>query len=912
MEPNNIEKQINIQQEGEGNTQKNYFSSNLQHLEGNPFQPPQIRQGGLFGREEKLAELHELLQGGKNVCVVAGMGGVGKTELVRQYAHHQKCQSHFTGGVFYIDARNRQDIAAEIVALTKWKFMRDLSPDLSPQQMVSVCWESWKGQTKNVLLILDDIVGLDRVKSYLPPEKLNNLRLLLTSRETPDKRIAEKLDLETLLAPAGLDLLSSIINSVRVESEREQAELLCQDLGYLPLALELVGYYLDEDDYQDLSLAAMRVKLQAKVKHPSLSPEQLPIGMSALRGVQAAFDLSWDELKPEAQDLACILGAFASAPIRWDFIIGIYGHLQIEMSNPDDLKDRWLKSLRKLHLVIDFTADTYDLHPLIRDYLGEKLKQHSKYSEIKQAFCNLFSDIANNVEQATDLITFNSIELHLKKMLGWLDGIENTQIAFSLCGLATLYLDQGRHNEAEPLYLRSLEIAELHFGKNHVEVGGIVNRLALLYKLQGHYYKAELLYLRSIEIIESQLDKNHIDVVMSFYNLAELYESQGRYSEAESLYLRSLEIAEIQLGEDHLKVSSILNGLAKLYAEQGRRSEAEPLQLRSLEIRENTLDKDNLLVAVSLTNLSILYIEQHRYNEAETHLVRALEIRESKLRIDHPDLSYTLSALAMLYESQNRCGEVEPLYLRSLQIKESQLGINHPDVATILTHLAGFYDKQGKYSEAESLYLRSLKIRETQLGIDHPDVTYSLYGLAKFYDSQCQYVKAESLYLRSIEVGESKLGINHHQVESSIDRLAELYKFQKRHAEAESLFLRLLKIRKTRLDVDPLSIAHTLSNLAMIYADQCKYVKAQEFEKQALVLLRKNSSNSHAEIQIIVLNIKFLRVQHILNLNRDKLNSVVQDFAHNSGFSILSPKTAIIILDDMLEMLGSNTNNEKC
>jgi hypothetical protein len=50
----------------------------------------------------------------------------------------------------------------------------------------------------------------------------------------------------------------------------------------------------------------MRGKLKEKVKHPSLSPEDVPMSIKATRGIQAAFDLSWDELKPEAKHLACV------------------------------------------------------------------------------------------------------------------------------------------------------------------------------------------------------------------------------------------------------------------------------------------------------------------------------------------------------------------------------------------------------------------------------------------------------------------------------------------------------------------------------------------------------------------------------------------------------------------------------
>jgi AAA+ ATPase superfamily predicted ATPase len=336
-----IDKQINIQQDGQGNVINNTFPSQPPQLQGNPFTPPQPREGGLFGREEELKELHQLLQSGKNVCVVSGMGGVGKTGLVREYANLPQCTSFFTGGVYYIDARDRQNMVNGIIVLTELRFKSKLPANLSTQQMVNACWQQWKYQTEQVLLILDDVSGLADIKTYLPPKDLKDLgyvRLLMTSRENPETDIIEKLELQVLSEDAAVDLLASIIKQERIDAEPEQAKLLCKELGYLPLALELVAYYLKNKKYQQLSLLEMRNKLKEKIKHPSLSPKRMPMEMQAMKNLQAAFDLSWDELNEEEQYLACILGAFAPSPIHWNFVTDIYQQLQCKSFNSDNLK----------------------------------------------------------------------------------------------------------------------------------------------------------------------------------------------------------------------------------------------------------------------------------------------------------------------------------------------------------------------------------------------------------------------------------------------------------------------------------------------------------------------------------------------------------------------------------------------
>ncbi|AFZ27510.1 Tfp pilus assembly protein PilF [Cylindrospermum stagnale PCC 7417] len=861
MNPNNIDKLININQDGKDNTQNNIFSFQPPQIEGNPFAPPQPREGGLFGRDDELAELHQLLQSGKNVCVVSGMGGVGKTRLVREYAHSPECKTHFSGGVYYIDVRDRQNLAAEIVTLTRWKFNRDLQDDLSPKQKVTQCWQAWKMQTEKVLLILDDVADLaENLKPYLPPSDLVTVRLLMTSREIPDKQIAETLSLEILSLSAAVDLLASIIGANRVAAELEQAEKLCEDLGRLPLALELVGYYLKDEDYQQLSLLAMRQKLEYKVKHPALSPEEVPMGMQAQRGLQAAFDLSWEKLKPEAKYLACVLGAFASSPIHWDFVTAIYNILQEESFSPDDLKDRWLKSLRKLHFVILVEEDIYNLHLLVSDYFSEQLKKHSDYSKIKQAFCDVFADVAGNVNQSRTLATFNLIEPHLKKMIAWCKSNENTQLATSLNGLATLYYTQGRYSKAEPLYQQSLEIRKRLLGLNHPAVASSLNNLAALYKSQGHYSNAELLYQQSLEIKKFQLGLDHPDVATSLNNLATLYYSQGRYSEAEALIQQSLEIRKSQLGLDHLDVASTLNNLASLYNSQGRYSEAEPLIQQSLEIRKSQLGLEHPDVASTLNNLATLYCFQGRYSEAEPLIQQSLEIRKSQLGLDHLSVATSLNNLAALYKSQRRYSKAEPLLQQSLKISQRQLGLDHSDVAFTLNHLAGLYCFQGRYSEAEPLFQQSLEIRKRQLGLDHPDVA------------------------------------------ASLNDLALLYHFQGRYSDAEFLYQQSLEIRKRLLGQDHPDVATSFNNLALLYEAQNKYAKAESLSKQALAIYQKKLGNKHPNTQKVAFIVKALHIMSFLHCNKETLFDILQALAQQAEIPAFNPEVALA----MLEKLESN------
>ena len=78
-------------------------------------------------------------------------------------------------------------------------------------------------------------------------------------------------------------------------------------------------------------------------------------------------------------------------------------------------------------------------------------------------------------------------------------------MAGSLANLAKLYRSQGRYDDVEPLFERSLAINEKALGPEHPSVASTMNKLAALYRDQDRYAEAEPLYKRTISIREKAL-----------------------------------------------------------------------------------------------------------------------------------------------------------------------------------------------------------------------------------------------------------------------------------------------------------------------------------------------------------------------------------------------------------------------
>ena len=104
-------------------------------------------------------------------------------------------------------------------------------------------------------------------------------------------------------------------------------------------------------------------------------------------------------------------------------------------------------------------------------------------------------------------------------------------VAESLNNLAGLYLMQGRYDEAEPLFKRTLAIEEKVLGPGHSTVASDPQQPRPALFAQGRYVEAEPLYKRSLVIREKALGPDHPYVTISLANLAVLYRVQDRYAE---------------------------------------------------------------------------------------------------------------------------------------------------------------------------------------------------------------------------------------------------------------------------------------------------------------------------------------------------------------------------------------------
>jgi len=706
---------------------------------------PLHRNRDFTGREELLTSLREALTSGRPARVtqaIAGLGGVGKTQLALEYVYrHEKDYS----AVFWLPAEDSAALAAEYAGLAR---VLDLPEKDSQDQRVTVAAvHRWLNDNSTWLLVLDNAPEPEGIRQYLP-EKCNG-HVIITSRHQAWGSVADSLSVPVFPGDKAIEFL---LKRTKSKSAAE-AGRLAEELGYLPLALEQAAAYIEETACSmEHYLQALQGGRAEALKWKSKTAEYPD---SIATTWQVAL-LRLPALSPVAVELLNLAAFLAPDRIPLDLLLADKSQLPHELAQAtgDVVQlDKAKAALRSFSLA-EFHGDNMSVHRLVQAVAYDRLG-----GEKCKALATVAVAIANSAfpERSEDVDTWTVCSRLLPHVL-------------SAVGHA-----------------RALGLASGALGR-------LLGQTGLYLHGRAQYPGAEALLRQSLEIREAVFGPEHPDVAESLNNLAIDYAVQGRHAEAEPLLKRALKIWEKKLGPEDTNVLSALNSLAGVCLALGKRAEAEPLMQRSLQIREKILPPGDPSLALSLNNLGGFYILQGEYARAEPLFQRALEIRQNAHGPSHPDVAASLNNLGTLYTRQGRYGEAMPLYQRALNIFEKELGPEHPNVGSALNSLAAVYLNEGNNAEAEPLLQRALTIRKKVLGSENPFVAESLNNLASLYTRQGRYFEAEQLFHQVIEIRTKAFGQAHPDVAASLDSLAEFLRARGRCSEAEPLLQRAVEI----------------------------------------------------------------------------------------------------------------------
>ncbi len=346
-------------------------------VEDPPYDPsiPSLPNEGrtLVGRQDLLNALIEQLCLERSV-VLRGLPGVGKTALAITLIHHTQVLNTFCDGILWAGLGPRPDIARH---LSRWGILMGLSSDEVEETSIegwAMALHSTIGK-RRMILVLDDVWELESALA------LNvggpSCALIVTTRFP---RIALRFARESvytvneLSVENGLTLLEQFAPEA-IKYESQAVKTLVCEVGGLPLALKLMGRYLQAQAYNgqprrlQSALAHLRdaknriviTEFQSPVDRSSILPKGVPL---SLQSVIAVSDQQLDE---QARLALRSLSVFPARPNSFSEEAA----LAVSQTTPEILD-----ALCDAGLLEYSRENRYSLHQTIADYASMHLTEH--------------------------------------------------------------------------------------------------------------------------------------------------------------------------------------------------------------------------------------------------------------------------------------------------------------------------------------------------------------------------------------------------------------------------------------------------------------------------------------------------------------------------------------------------------
>ena len=234
-----------------------------------------------------------------------------------------------------------------------------------------------------------------------------------------------------------------------------------------------------------------------------------------------------------------------------------------------------------------------------------------------------------------------NLALTLKKLLRFDEAAKRYQEAVDLCpkvnappvihgvlldNFGNLYDEQRLYEKGEPLHRAALAMFEANLPEGATQILTCRVNLAQTLAEQGRFDEATPLYEKTLAVLET--DKERPDrLAIALDNFGGMLARQGKFDESAKQRLRALEIFERMLGPDHPEVAICLMNLGGTELSRGRPKEAEPYIRRALAIDEKVYGAEHALIAPILVALGESLDGQGKVKEAKELRARALAIR---------------------------------------------------------------------------------------------------------------------------------------------------------------------------------------------------------------------------------------------------------------------------------------------
>lgn len=669
-----------------------------------------------FGREDILKKIFEYLKNDSlkpTVVVLHGLGGIGKTEIMQQFA--KSCeQNNFLA--FWIDA-NSQAAAEKSLKKAAVILRRKNSSVESNQDDILYFFSFLRIMDTPWVLLFDNANNpalLDEFDSrYIP--KSGNGNIIITTQHKDFCELGYGLEITGL---DEVDSVSLLLHYAKRHGSKEviEATKIVRALDNHPLALIHAGSYIHR----------MKIPTDRYLSHWKTGPKEILNYRSRLpsssRSTASTMETSFEALKSENSKAAnwLLLCTFFDRKISQDLFRLAFSFDGNCSQRTGEIFPSWLQETATVDGTWDeghFSRMTADIH--------------------------LFS----LVEKSTSLGSSPSFLIHpVVQEWGksWVTATQKQELTILAVRLLELCLSSietvSAKQNIDPKVARYEYI--LHIDACYKNAKDLPKENALgtaflataaqqfvrVYSEAGRWKMAEELQQRVV----ANYDKQDPLWLSATLNLAALLRKLDRCDDA--LDLQQAAINRAQTEEDTLRAK---NDLSSTYRDQNNLVKALEIQTEVVQTRRGLSGQDGengekgRRTLQAMASLAVIYDKMDRLDETLDIEQVVLRLRRSKLGENNLDTINAKANLAATYWKLERYAEAEPLELEVRDARRRLLGDDHWETIRAEGSLSATYRKQGRLQEAEATGRKVLDAKLELLGRDNPSTRRSLNNLCK-------------------------------------------------------------------------------------------------------------------------------------------------------------------------------------
>jgi tetratricopeptide (TPR) repeat protein len=685
--------------------------------------PP--RNHNFTGRVDELRALQENLQGTHppHVQVIAGLGGIGKTEIAVEYIHRNFNKYEI---IWWIRAEHHDRVRDALVRLGQRLELREATTDGGRDRTITAVLDTLQSDARTGwLLVYDNAVTPVDLQRYLPASRPGG-HIIMTSRQLnwPSYLSADGIEVGPFSESEAIAFLRRRVRSLASRDLQGQLSQLAESLGYLPIALEHAAAYLAETGE---SADEYRIRF-AENAHELLSEQPGDLELPA--PVSGTWAMSTKLLTPDAEHLFNLCAFFSPEPVAAELFL--HGNRLATITSPPGLAElltepqRFRAAASQLHRLslarYDGARDLLQVHRVVQAVTKSRLRQDrfDMYVAYRTAVDEVLaaSNPGNPDHSSSDAAYDLSLQ-HLESDYTTFLNSRDTALRGLIIDQVRLLHLRGGYVEAMQFGRDALRSWRELLGEDDLQVLTMAVEVAVAMSIGGRAADADELILSIRPLLQRYTSGDGYRVLLLCENIYGAgLRTRGQFREALDLDLRILSEFEQVFGVDHERTLNVRNNIAADYRQLGQFQDALATDRRTLEDRQRILGPTD---PITLNSHSAIARDERSLGNYQRSLDIARDVTSKFAAIHGPEHQHWLSACDGFATALRKAGHPWDALQEGehvLQRYHAYLGADHMYTLRAAANLINARRAVGDLAGAEHL---ARETRDLCLGSSPPD-----------------------------------------------------------------------------------------------------------------------------------------------------------------------------------------------